>query len=173
MDMDTAIALGLLGHPKLLGVSLAFGYGALKHDYLCVAKLRILDVETTLVVKVSRDQPNLLGLDAMLLYDMQISPLQMQFTMRTTPVDMARIHLNFRWLDFDDLLERLDITQLDLVPVGALPTPEKAYQALVRDGKASCVIDLGTTYSTSWVSQPMLFNLGVSYPLVTDFRVVQ
>ncbi len=164
MDLDTAVALGLRGHSKLIGHS-AIGNGATKHDYLCVAKMSILGIETSLVVKVSPNQPNLLGLDAMLLYDMQISPLQKKFTMCPNPVDMSLIRLEFRWLDFGLLLQQLDITPSDLVPMGDLPPPEKTYQTLVIEGKANCVIDLGTSYlSPGWV-QPKrqhIYDLGCS-----------
>ena len=127
----------------------AIGNGATKHDYLCLAKMSILGVETSLVVKVSPNQPNSLGLDAMLLYDMQVSPLLKQFTMRADPVDMELIDLDFRWLDFDALLTQLNITHADLVPVHTLPTPDESYKALVQQGKANSVIDLGTSYLTN------------------------
>ena len=162
--MDNAEALGLLGHPKLVGLS-AIGNGANKYDYLCEATMRILGEETSLVVKVSPNQPNLLGLDAMLLFDMQISPLQEQFTMLANPVDKKIIKPKFRWLDFDALLGRLKVTHSDLVPVGRLLTPDESYLALVREGKSNFVIDLGTSYLTPWV-QPKrqhIFDLGVSY----------
>ena len=160
------MSLGLLGHERLLGKS-AMANGAEKYDYLCRAKLRLAGAEIPLVVKVAPDQPNLLGLDAMVLLDMEIHPASQKYSIASRPVikDPSAAQVPFRWLRFEAILNRFQLTDKDLVPLPQLPLPVDSYSALISAG--SQAIDLGTASSSPWVmmnvpKQVPVINLGWS-----------
>eukprot|EP00047_Mylnosiga_fluctuans_P008854 m.260447 g.260447 ORF g.260447 m.260447 type:complete len:199 (-) comp23592_c0_seq1:110-706(-) len=137
-DLDTATALGLLGHQKLVVAD-----GQHKAHYLCLATIQILSVEATLPLKVAPDQPNLLGLDAMCLLGFEISMRKPQFSIAAEPLPITEVAGTIQWLHWDQFLRNANLTVADLVPVGTLPPPKDAFQAILRLKCKSVLLDLG------------------------------
>jgi hypothetical protein len=161
-SQDKAHYFGLKSHPSLLGRSL-LGDGQTKNDYLCPALISILGVEAAIVVKVAPDQPSLLGLDAMFLFDMELHIVKGQFSI--APKAIAPMDSPFHFLEMGSILKKLGIPPSDLVPVETLPPPDVSYKQLVSAGKSNCVIDLGTSFASTTVARPrtvQIIDLGCS-----------
>jgi len=158
IDQALAAVLGFRGHPNLIGRSV-IGNGQMKVDYLCQTTISVLGVEAPLVVKVAPNQPNLLGLDAMFLFDMELHFVKGEFQIghKITPRSM------FRFLDMVSMLKNLNLSHSDLVPINTLPPPEVSYKVLVDAAKTNCVIDVGTSFSCVLpLVRPSFINLGTS-----------
>jgi hypothetical protein len=141
--------MGLKSHPSLIGRSL-IGNGQQKVDYLCPTLISILGVEAPIVVKVAPDQPNLLGLDSMFLFDMELQILKGEFTIARKP--LAPKDTQFQFLDMGYILKKLGLSVSDLVAVETLPPPDESYKLLLNTGKSNCVVDLGTTFGSTTVA---------------------
>jgi len=142
-SIQHAVAAGLKAHPRLIGRS-RLANGTMKSDYLCETAATLMDVDFPLVVKVGREQPCLLGLDAMILLSMHLQLAEVSFSISTTPAYSPV----FRFLKFEELLHHLQITRADLVPIQELPPPHEAYKRMVAAGTSQAVFDLGTPFFT-------------------------
>ena len=161
------MSLGLTGHESLVGKS-ALANGDEKYDYLCPVTLTLSGVQQArLVVRVAPDQPNLLGLDALVLFDMDLHPARLEYSIRLARgrARAAAAHehniifesdlvdppaIPYRWLHFEKMLQQRHITNKDLVPLQLLPPPDESHRMLVSTGKSHFVLDLGSASST-WV----------------------
>ena len=141
MDIHLATFLGLKSHPLL--ISSRIENGRIKLDYLCAAKVSILDVETELVVKVGRNNPRLLGLDAMFRYDMNLKFAQGEFSIRATTLLDHNCQFNF--LKFEELLQKVGLTLADLKPIDELPYIKESYKFMLKT--KDFIIDCGTTFA--------------------------
>lgn len=162
IDSDTAAALGLLSHTTLV----APANGELKIDYLCAATIQILGVEASLVLKVSPGQPsNVLGLDAMFVFGVEVNMLALQFSIAEAPLPIPMVAAKFRWLHWDAILHSRHLTLADLVPIADLPPPADSFRELVNVGKPNLIINLGTARPSgtlprcAWTS---MIDLGTS-----------
>lgn len=156
------MSLGLMSHERLIGKS-ALANGDEKHDYLCLTTMTLSGVQASLVVKVAPNQPNLLGLDAIVLFDMDMHPASKKYSIAQQPLDRSVIP--YRWLHFENILKQLQITNKDLVPLQRLPPPDDSYKVLISAGKSHYVLDLGTAFSNLWVrpeAVPIVVDLGWS-----------
>jgi len=161
-DQDTAAHMGFKSHPSLLGRSL-LGNGQIKMDYLCPTLISILGVEAPIVVKVAPDQPSLLGLDAMYLFDMELYIVKGEFAIARKA--LSPMETSFKFINMGAFLNKLGIHASDLVPVQSLPPPDESFKQLVNAGKANYVLDLGTSFATTVVPTKtvQIANLGCSY----------
>ena len=137
--------LKLKSHPSLIGTS-RLGNGSLKYDYLAVTPITLNGIRSSLVLKVGPNQPHLLGLDAMIRFDLVIDPVRATFTQGASPINDQDHRFNF--INLDAYMANLGIKNEDLIPVQDLPNPKMAYKALLEAGTASSVIDLGTSYQS-------------------------
>jgi hypothetical protein len=118
----------------------------LKYDYLAVAPIALNGIRTSLVLKIGPDQPHLLGLDAMIRFDLILDPVRARFTQGASPINDQDHQFNF--INLEAHMATLGIKKEDLIPIQQLPNPKMAYQALLEAGTASTVIDLGTSYQS-------------------------
>lgn len=110
----------------------------MKVDYITFATLSIQGHAHNLVIKVAPDQPALFGLDVMILFDMTLN-LSNQTYQAKFPTPSMKLH------KFDGLLQRFGITEDDLVPLSALPSPGDAYKMTVTAGQSHRLVDLGSS----------------------------
>jgi hypothetical protein len=161
VNLALATNAGLKGHRLLIGRS-ALANGELKLDYLCPALISVLGVDVPLVVKVSPEQQNLLGLDAMFLLDMELHIVKGEFSI--VPKPLSPKETQFQFIDIPGYLKKLNLTSTDLIPVEDLPPIKEVYLELVNAGKTGFVIDLGATFSSTIIPitslEPKIINLG-------------
>src|SRR3989338_4722878 len=84
ISLELAKRLGLKSHRRIIGRS-GLGDGREKYDYLCETSLTLSGVEKSIVVKVSANQPCLLGLDVMFYFDMEIYIAQQEYSISLNP----------------------------------------------------------------------------------------
>jgi len=150
IDSSTAARLGLKSHPRLVGTS-QIGDGSIKVDYLCQTTISIMDITAPLVVKVGPNQPSLLGLDAMFRFSMILNIPQLTFEI-DEQVSNGDKTLQFIFINFEQLMARLQIGEDDLKPVQDLPPPQEAYKQQISAGGSNYVLDLGSTLGFSSVA---------------------
>ena len=137
--------LKLKSHSRLIGIS-RLGNGSLKYDYLAVAPITLNSIRSSLVLKIGPNQPHLLGLDAMIRFDVVIDPVRAKFTQGASPINDQDHRFNF--INLEAHMANLGIKKEDLIPIQDLPNPSTAYKTLLEAGTASTVIDLGTSYQS-------------------------
>lgn len=137
--------LKLRSHSNLIGIS-RLGNGSLKYDYLAVAPIALSVIRSSLVLKIGPNQPHLLGLDAMIRFDLAIDPVRATFSQGAKPIDDQDHQFNF--INLEAYMTRVGIKKEDLVPIQDLPDPRTAYKTLLGAGTASSVLDLGTSYQS-------------------------
>jgi len=140
--------MGLKSHPCLLGRSI-LGNGQQKIDYLSPAMISILDIEAPILVKVAPDVQNVLGLDAMVIYDMDLCIGKGEFSILRKPLTIYETP--FEHLKIGHIIKKLGISCSGLVPIEDLPPPEESYRRLIDNGKGMYVVDLGTSFATEMI----------------------
>lgn len=138
IPMEWAIGQGLKGHSRLLGRS-TLADGTMKIDYLTPTTLNILGVEVPLVFKVAPRQEPVIGLDAMWIFNMKLTLSSLSYEI-STPFNESQ----FRFLVFEDLLQREGLTSSDLCPLSDLPPPQESYQKMVDEGQMEVAVDVGS-----------------------------
>ncbi|KAI8895775.1 hypothetical protein BC833DRAFT_622714 [Globomyces pollinis-pini] len=162
INSNRAMLYGLKSHSSLIGIS-QIGDGSEKYNYLSQLDVSIAGVRSKLLVKVAPDQPNVLGLDAVIRF--HIIPDAVRCTFTSCAKEGLTTKHWFKFLNWEKIMESIGLTERDLVPIDQLPSPKSSYAKLVKAGRSHCVLNLGPTSSGLYLPQtlqPRLLYLGTS-----------
>lgn len=161
IDTALALSLNLKSHLTLIGHS-DIGNGQKRYDYLSFANVSILGVTAEILVKVAPGQPCLLGLDAMVMFDMALHLAKAKFDITAHPTTDTQ--LGYRFLHTPDYpIYRRVVPALDqrqLVSFDQLPPPGPIDTLPSGQTQQVLGMDLGVSYSVRRGS-PM-FDCGFS-----------
>eukprot|EP01088_Endostelium_zonatum_P004792 TRINITY_DN16130_c0_g1_i1.p1 TRINITY_DN16130_c0_g1~~TRINITY_DN16130_c0_g1_i1.p1 ORF type:complete len:223 (+),score=14.88 TRINITY_DN16130_c0_g1_i1:108-776(+) len=138
----------LKGHKRLY-IRSRLANGEIKADYLALADIEILSTKMKGMVMFSndtgrKDQALLLGLSTMMPMHMELHLQSEVFSIRSdTPTEFEAIKYHFDWRDY---MEKLGISEKDLVDVAELPKLAVAEKEVKDLGKSNLILLLGTSF---------------------------